>query len=611
MDRHQTYYFDDFRVDTQAWRLCRYGREIHLEPTVLKLLIYLISNRERLVTRRELMEAVWSDTVISDAALSKAVARVRRALDDDPSAPRYIETVHSRGYRFMAEVEDQPPGSGAVVTESKRRSGAKRVAVVAAIAAVLAVLWWLWPGTEENSPPPNDSAVALAVLPLDNLTGDPGQDYFVDGLQDSLVTDLAQLGAMRVTSRQSTVRYRESDQPLQQIADELGVDVLVEGSLLRTGDRVEVNLQLVDGRNDEHLWAQRYTRDASLVFDLSAEAANAIGSALGLKAVVQPTGPIDTRAIQAYWQGLAQMEKLSPQSIQAAIDRLRAATEMEPGFGLAWGNLAVADLLNVAAGAAPASESIESARAAALNAIEADSHNYIGHSALGYVQLLSGDLEGACAAFRKALQLNPSARWAIHGQADCLMLHGRLDESVERLRELQMISPFAFTDSFPLTFHLLIARDYDAAIETIRELEERFPGYPARLNLSLVYWAQGEVEAAVREERLKLEQRGDTVLLSALDAGLAAGGPRDAMRAVAEALVERSKTSYVDPFEIGKTYAHAGAVNEAIEWLEKAVEQRSFEIIHMVYRPDLDVLRGDPRFQELVRKVNPHGPDLN
>jgi tetratricopeptide (TPR) repeat protein len=371
---------------------------------------------------------------------------------------------------------------------------------------------------------------------------------------------------------------------------------------------VEVNLQLVDGRNDEHLWAQRYTRDASLVFDLSAEAANAIGSALGLQAVIQATGPIDTRAIQAYWQGLAQMDKLTPQNLQAAITRLRAATELEPGFGLAWGNLAMAYLLNGAMGGVPALEMIESARSAALNGIEADSHNYIGHSALGYVKLLSGDLEGACAAYRKALQLNPSARWAIHGEADCLMLHGRLDESVERLRELQMISPFAFMDSGPLTFHLLIARDYDAAIETIHELEERFPGYPARLNLSLVYWAQGDFAAAVQEERLKLEQRGDTVLLAALDAGLAAGGPREAMRAVADALVERSETSYVDPFEIGKTYAHAGAVDEAIDWLGKAVEQRSFEIIHMVYRPDLDVLRSDPRFQELVRKVNPYDP---
>jgi TolB-like protein/DNA-binding winged helix-turn-helix (wHTH) protein len=611
MDRHLSYRFDDFRVDTQAWRLCRDGREIHLEPIVLKLLIYLISKRERLVTRRELMETVWSDTVISDAALSKAMARLRKALEDDPVAPRYIQTVHSRGYRFMAEVEEQPPGSGVSVSRGARRSRANLILIVVTVAAALALLSLLWPETRDHGTPPMNDTLALAVLPLENLTGDPEQDYFVDGLQDSLVTGLAQLGAVRVTSRQSTVRYRGSDQPLPDIADELGVDMLVEGSVLRTGERVEVNLQLVDGRNDEHLWAQRYTRDASLVFDLSAEAANAIGSALGLQAVIRPTGAIDTRAIQAYWQGLAQMEKLSQQSIQAAIARLRAATELEPGFGLAWGNLAAAHLINVAAGGAPALESIELARSAALNAVEADSHNYIGHSALGYVKLLSGDLEGACAAFRKALQLNPSARWAIHGEADCLMLDGQLDESVERLRELQMISPFAFVDSFPLTFHLLIARDYDAAIDTIHELEERFPGYPARLNLSLVYWAQGDFAAAVQEERLKLEQRGDVVLLSALDAGLAAGGPRDAMRAVADALVERSGSSYVDPFEIGKTYAHAGAVDEAIDWLEKAVEQRSFEIIHMVYRPDLDVLRSDPRFQELVRKVNPSGPGLD
>ena len=221
MDRHLSYRFDDFRVDTQAWRLCRDGREIHLEPIVLKLLIYLISNRERLVTRRELMETVWSDTVISDAALSKAMARLRKALEDDPVAPRYIQTVHSRGYRFMAEVEEQPPGSGVSVSRGARRSRANLILVVITVAAALALLSLLWPETRDHGTPPMNDTLALAVLPLENLTGDPAQDYFVDGLQDSLVTGLAQLGAVRVTSRQSTVRYRGSDQPLPDIADEL------------------------------------------------------------------------------------------------------------------------------------------------------------------------------------------------------------------------------------------------------------------------------------------------------------------------------------------------------------------------------------------------------
>jgi TolB-like protein/DNA-binding winged helix-turn-helix (wHTH) protein/Flp pilus assembly protein TadD len=614
MERHRTYRFGDFAVDPQAWKLLRDGREVHLEPSVLKLLIYLLSNRDRLVTRQELMDTVWGDTVVSDSALSKSVARLRQALDDDPANPRFIETVHARGYRFVAEVAtvvrpDRPDAPVGDPRPLRHRAGLAAAGIV--IALVLLIVFW--PDDAERDTARGGGPVSLAVLPLENLTGQPGQDYLVDGLQDSLITALSQNGDLRVTSRQSTIRYRDSEQSLSEIARELGVDVLVEGSALRVGEQIEVNLQLVDGRSDEHLWARRYERDAAHVFDLLSDAARAIGAVFGARpaGAHAPSfaGAIDPRATRAYWLGLRNLDYLSEDSLRLAIEQFHAATELEPGFALAWGNLAATHAMQAMRGYAPARESIEKARVAATRAINAGDHAYIGHSTLGWVRLWTQDLPGACEAFRTALRLNPSAPYALHGIADCLMLTGRIDESVERTRELATLAPFTLMHNRPLSFHLFIARRYDEAIAVTLEMQERFPGFPMHVILGLIYWAQGDFDKALEEERRELELHGDTALLAALEAGLARGGPHGALRAMADALVARSAETYVDPHRIGETYARAGEVDEALYWLNRAVEQFSFEAVHLALRPDFDVLRDDPRFAELVARIGLQSPD--
>ncbi|MDH5502250.1 MAG: winged helix-turn-helix domain-containing protein, partial [Gammaproteobacteria bacterium] len=266
-------------ADPETWRLSRDGQEIHLEPVVLKLLIYLIENRERLVTRHELMDTVWGDTVISESALTKAVARLRKALDDDSADPRYLETVRSQGYRFVADIEKVESPDQADLSLRKTRAAVARRWLVAGAAAVvvLIVLAVSWLRGSQVETPQAETIGSLAVLPLHNLTGDPEQDYYVDGLQDLLISELSQLSGLRVTSRQSTKRYRDSQLPAPDIAKELGVDALVEGSLLRDGSQIEVSIQLIHGRSDEHLWVARYARDTSYVLDLVSDMARAIG----------------------------------------------------------------------------------------------------------------------------------------------------------------------------------------------------------------------------------------------------------------------------------------------------------------------------------------------
>lgn len=615
MNQQPVYRFDDFLLDPSNWSLSRDGRELHLEPVVLKLLIFLIANRDRLVTRQELMDTVWGDTVISESALSKAVARLRKALGDDAAIHRYLQTVHSQGYRFVAEVEEIERADRSDPPAAKSRAVTGRRFLLAASAAVvliiLAVVGFLAPGPET---PREQGIQLLAVLPFSNLTGDPQQDYYVAGLQDILITELSQIPGLRVTSRLSTERYANSQLPTTAIAGELGVDALVVGSLLSEGNRIELTIQLIDGLSDEHLWAQRYSRETPYVFNLMADVADAIGARTattvpggGDVLTRDRIGPVDPRAVEAYSRGLMYLDRYTPDDMQAAIRELRKAAEIEPRFALAWGQLAAANMLVGLVGYAPPHESAERARAAALKAIEADDRFYIGYSMLAWVRAWTGEVEAGCAAFKEALRLNPSDPYAIHGAADCLMLDGRMDESIARLRDLLVVSPFSAVHNRPLPYHLFLARRFDEAVDEVEAARKRIPGLYMHYILAWVYWTQGRFDEALEAERLELERRGDTVLLAALEEGLEADGPIGAMRAMAEALVARSEESYVDPFEIGKTYARAGMADEALHWLNKAVDYGSYEITYLDFRPDIEFLHDDPRYQDLLERIHGRG----
>jgi TolB-like protein/DNA-binding winged helix-turn-helix (wHTH) protein/tetratricopeptide (TPR) repeat protein len=599
------YRFDDFLADPESWRLTRDGQEIHLEPVVLNLLIYLIVHRGRLVTRQELMDTVWGDTVISESALTKAIARLRKALDDDSASPRYLQTVRTQGYRFVAEVDEieRPDGPDSLSPDTSRPTRFLIGAAAAVLMLIFATVFWGRPSQEGIG--------SLAVLPLMNLTGDPEQDYYVDGLQDLLITELSQLSDLRITSRQSTKRYRDIQMPTADIAAELGVDALVEGSLLREGNRIEVTVQLIDGRSDANLWAARYERETPYVFSLVADIANAIGAQVGATEAVSEVdgqsrgrmGPVDPRAIDAYALGIMYFDRFTRDGIRSGIDQFQRAVAIEPRFALAWGQLAAAYAMEGMIGFVPPRESKERFLAAALRAIEADDQVAIGHSALGHARWYTWDFDRACESFEEALRLNPSEPYAIHGDSDCLLFEGRFDESVKRARELLTISPFSTMHSLPLPGHLYMARRFDEAIAAATAMQERVPQYSVHWLLARYFWQQGRFDEALEEERLELERRGDSVLLAALEEGLDAGGPGGAMRAMAEALVARASASYVDPSDIAEFYARAGSVDEALLWLDKAVENGSYEETFIALWPHWDVLHDDPRFQGLLEQV--------
>lgn len=605
------YRFDDFLADPETWKLSRHGQEIHLEPVVLTLLFYLIDNRERLVTRHELLDTVWGDTVVSESALTKAVARLRKALGDHSYTPRYLETVHSRGYRFVGDVEEIPSPRQADLSRGKNHKTHTRRALLASVAVIigLAVAVVFWPGWSRRDAPEVGDIRTLAVLPLRNLTGDPEQDVYVDGLHDILITELSQTRGLRVTSRQSTIRYRNSQLPTPDIAKQLGVDGIVEGSFLRKGNEVELTFQLIDGRSDEHLWAARYSRETHYVFNLVSEVARAIGAEINAPTTADDRRaageirPIDSRAIDAYAQGIAHLDRFTRDGIRTAIDQFEAAVAIEPDFALSWGQLAAAHAMYTLFGFAPPGETIEKWQAAALAAIEADDQVAIGHSALGWARMWTRDFDGACESFALALRLDPSAPYAMHGDADCLMLDGHMDESVARIREVQVVSPFSAMHNLPLSSHLFMSRRFDEAVTATRDIQSRNRQLSMHWLLAKIYWQQGDFDRALREERLELEHRGDTILLEALEKGLQDAGPPGALRAIADAMVVRADETYESPFEIGETYARAGSVDEALFWLHQAVEQGSYNTTYLAFWPPLDNLRDDPRFEALLERV--------
>lgn len=614
------YRFGDFVVDLEAWQLSHLGQAVHLEPTVLKLLIFLIENRDRLVLKNELLDTVWGDTYVSESALSKAIARLRKALEDDAHSPKYIETVHALGYRFIAEVQDtevqdthQQIEKDPIRAENRRSTSTAKifagilVIVILLLSLDLPDLWTHKPTTDE---PPQIRS--LAVLPLDNLSGDPEQNYFVDGLHEALVTELSKISSLKVISRQSSMRFKESNKLVPEIATELNIDALVEGSVLLLGDRVRVTAQLIHGRTDEHMWAETYDRDLRDVFTLLSEVARAIADEIEITLMPQEeerlarAGPVDPEVNEAYLRAMYFLNKFTTKGFQESLKYFHQAIEIDPDFAPGWAGLSGAHLLIAYFGNESPREGILQARVGALRALELDDQLSAAYSALGWVRLYTWDWPGAGEAFEEALRLNPNDSATYHGYADYLTLTGRPEEGLVQVRRGRSIDPLTPMATLPVPFHLYMMRQYDESIAEAQKLLETDPDYPVNLLLSKVYWQKGLFEESLAEYGKVLVRRNDSGLLEALENGnadSADSGPHAAMRAVAQELVTRSKLGYVDSFRIASTFAIAGEVDLAFEWLDNAVDQGSLELVYVNIRPEFDPLRDDPRYKSLMHRL--------
>ncbi|SPF33758.1 putative Serine/threonine protein kinase [Candidatus Sulfotelmatobacter kueseliae] len=452
---------------------------------------------------------------------------------------------------------------------------------------------------------------SLAVLPLVNLSGDPEQEYFADGMTEALITDLSKIRALKVISRTSVMQFKDAKKPLPDIAQALGVDGILEGSVQRSGGRVRITAQLIRAATDTHLWAESYERDTSDVLTLQAEVAQAI--AREIKAAVSPEEtntlgrsiPVDPDAYEAYLKGQSHWYQLSREHLDAALGYFELALQKQPTYARAYVGVANVWLERGDAGSMPPSEAIPQAKAAISKALALDGTLSEAHIALANIAgPYDHDWAAAELEFRRGLELNPNSADGHFMYADFLVSMKRVDEwntEIHRTLELDPFNPF-FRCFYG--WHLVYLQRYDEAIAQFRSVLATAPEFSsAHMGLWGAYYKTGMNEEAMVEARKFFSVLHDREVEQALTRGYSESGYARAMHLGAEVLAARSKRTYVPAVRIARLYAHAGDKEQVLHWLQRACDEREIPLSHLGVAWDWDSVRSDPRFQDLLRRV--------
>lgn len=620
------YEFDDIRVDPDAFRVLKAGRPVALEPKAFDLLGFLIRHRGRLVEKQELLDAVWKDAAVTENAMTRVVAQLRKALGDAAAEPRYIETVPTRGYRFVAEVrvaDVAPPTAPAAPSPAPATSPARRrpgaVWLAGALSAAALVSFVLIRSKTEAPA----TIRSLAVLPLANLTGDPEQDYFSDGMTDVLITNLASLPALRVTSRQSVMRYKGSPKPLPEIARELGVDGVVEGSVARSGGRVRITAQLVDAATDRHLWAHSYERPLADVLALQGELARAIAEAVRLTVGVEDAQRLLVqRAVQpdAYEKYLLgrhvwNQRLRGPDSLARALTYFREAIAADPDFAPAHAGLALVHGPRQVYGYVPPGTGLEEQKASALKALALDPGLADARTALGSARTIEWNWDAAEAEFRQAVQMDPASAVAHLWYGWHLRARARHDEAAAQFRAALAAEPLNPVANEALGLILGdLGHDAAALAQWKRALEVEPNLAAVHLELALFHFERGNrADAASHLARVRPPEPDDPLRLASLAVVHAAGGDAREARRLLEQVQAASARRYVSPVLPAMVHAALAEDDRAFALLDEACTARDPALIQIqvgdigsllhLSRARLAALRTDPRFAALVRRM--------
>ena len=453
---------------------------------------------------------------------------------------------------------------------------------------------------------------SLAVLPLENLSRDSEQEYFSDGMTDALIAELGQIGSLRVISRTSVMQYKGVKRPLPQIAKELNVDAVIEGSVLRSADRVRITAQLIGAVPERHLWARNYERDLRDVLTLQGEIARTIADEV--KATVTPdvqarlarTRAVNPEAYEAYLRGRYFWNKRTEEAYKKAIAYFEQALEKDPAYALAYTGLADCYGLLADYGFVPWKEAYPRAKGAATKALELDEALAEAHTSLAVIKSeYEWDWLGAEREFKRAIELNPNYATAHHWYSDHLGEMGRHEEAIAEIKRAQQLDPLSviINTIAGLRFHW--ARRYDEAVEQLRKTLEMDPNFAVAHHwLAQVYEQMGQHESAIAEHQKAITASGaSSYAVAALGHAYAAGKRNEALRILAD-LNERRKTAYVSPHDIAVIHVALGEKDQAFEWLEKAYQEHAAGIVTLKVDPRLDPMRSDRRFQDLLRRMN-------
>ncbi len=511
----------------------------------------------------------------------------------------------------LAEVVSTPSRDFASRVRGRRRAG---VITLLALAALVVVVLWNVEGLRERilgraSPARVES---LAVLPLENLSGDPEEEYFADGMTEALISDLAKVSAIKVISRTSVMQYKGVRKPLPEIARELKVDAVVEGSVMRSGDRVRITAQLIQATTDRHLWAESYERDLRDVLGLQNELARTIAGEIQIKltprdeARLAGAGSVDPHAYDAYLKGLYHWNKLTEEGTRKGFEYFHQTLQSDPNYAPAHARLAYTFLLAARAGFAPPKEAYPKAKEAALKALELDETLAEAHAALGRVKFLfDWDWAGAERELKRAIELDSNSATARQVYALYLSGMGRGDEAIAEIQKAQELDPLSLVTSLSVASIFLSARRYERAIDVFRNTLEMDSSFvPAHVGLGYAYQYQGDYnEALAAFQSAARLSPADPAVINGLAMAYAKSGGREEALELLDELKEMSGRRFVAPVYVGTVYASLGDNNEAMAWLERAYEERDDNLAGARGGLWFDGLRTDPRFRDLMRRM--------
>jgi TolB-like protein/DNA-binding winged helix-turn-helix (wHTH) protein/Tfp pilus assembly protein PilF len=625
--------FHDFELDPARFELRRAGRRIRLERKPMELLILLTEKQGRLVAREEIIERVWGKDLYFDAerGINNAIRKTRAALNDNPERPRFVETVVGKGYRFIAPIQLPTKTDAAESAEensSAKQAGTRQTApaqswlqhsrAAVALAALLTVgllaaLGVITLRLQRSRAAGAPRVRSIAVLPFTNLSGDPSQEYFADGMTEELVTELGKVGALRVISHTSVNRFKGTKASLQEIAGELQVDALVEGVVARDGNRVRVTANLVQANPEKHLWAESYDRDLRNVLDLQSEIARAVADQI--KITVTPeerlrltaSRPVDPESHELLLRGDFYIDSWTEAGFEQAIKYFEQSLQKEPqnarayaGLALAYAGLGISD---------PTAYPKE--KAAALKALEIDDTLSAAHNALAWAQLMNDwDADNAEREFRRAIALNPNDARAHAWYGIFLAMRGRIEESLGEVKRTRELDPLSLAQTSLAWRTYYNARDYDKAIEVLQNAADMDPNFvSAYYRMIPIYEQIGELDKAIRtRERAATFDKDNTKEFTRqatlLRKAYTAKGARGYWLQKIELLKPKAKPD--ESISLAALNARLGNKDEAFRWLEQAFNDHvPYLIWDFPAGPEFDSLRSDPRYADLLRRLVP------
>ena len=599
--------FGIFEVDPRSGELRKQGVKIKLQDQPHQVLVMLLERPGEVLTREDLQKKLWpADTFVDfDRGLNRAINRLREALGDNADSPRFIETLPRRGYRFIASVQIAVavPGNAAF-------DGSPLEALEPHPPSVSA----------SNVGRSADSLLAaraqgqirsLAVLPLQSLSGDPAQEYFVDGMTDELITVVAKISQLRVISRTSAMHYKGANKPLPAIARELGVDAVVEGTVMRSGQKVRITAHLIHAADDRHLWSDQYERDLGDILALQGEVAQAIADRIHITLTQEEhtrlarARRVNPKAYEAYLRGTFFRNKWTEDGLDKSIDFFDTAIALDPDAAQSHAGLAHSYCAIGILGTRPAGDVYPRAKAAARTALALDETVAEAHFSLADVQKgYDWDWTAAEESYTRALALDPSNAVAHTWYADYLCTMSRSAEAIVEAGHARELDPISVDSQSFLGFILYRARRYDEALAACHKAVELDPYCPpAHWFLGLVYEQQGDFRAAIAAFEKAVQCSGNGAPYRALLANaLALNGDKAEAMSVLDGLRAQSGKGYVSPLDYAIVFTGLSDCDSAFEWLEKAYHEHTMRILEL-RQPIFDSLRADPRFQDLLRRI--------